>query len=272
MRCTALLELAAAAPAATALAANVLHAGAALQSAVFPAAAAASCTALPADTLHTGAALPRLWFDLAGGSKRGGRGGPSVAVCPAGRSRRKAAQSSHGGAGATGALPRLWIDLAEAAAASAAGATDGAAAPRDDGWLTPIAQGLDWLLLYFQAQLNAAHVPYASGWAIVCLTLVTKTLTFPFTKIQARCSLACCSSRTGAAAAYGSCLRVRVASHKCCPGFTTTTARCNGYLTAALSGAHCFLGSKFCIPGCCCVGRCERVRGWVSSRNTGADT
>ena len=243
MRCTALLELAAAAPAATALAANVLHAGVALQSAVFPAAAAASCTALPADTLHTAATLPQLWFDLAEAASAAVAGAPALqSVLPAAAD--ASSTVSHGGAGATGALPRLWFDLAEAAAATAAGATDGAAAPRDDGWLTPIAQGLDWLLLYFQAQLNAAHVPYASGWAIVCLTLVTKTLTFPFTKIQARCSHACCSSGTGAAAAYGSCLRVRVASHKCCPGFTTTTARCNGFSTAALSGAHCFLGSK----------------------------
>ncbi|KAK9843750.1 hypothetical protein WJX81_004886 [Elliptochloris bilobata] len=78
--------------------------------------------------------------------------------------------------------------MAWAEAVSAAAPTE-AAPPRDDGWLTPIAQGLDWLLLYFQAQLNAAHVPYASGWAIVCLTLVTKTLTFPFTKIQVESAL-----------------------------------------------------------------------------------
>ena len=88
--------------------------------------------------------------------------------------------AQHSSAQAAGTLPQLWYDLAEAAAAAPA------APPRDDGWLTPIAQGLDWLLLWFQAQLNAAHVPYASGWAIVCLTLVTKTLTFPFTKIQVR--------------------------------------------------------------------------------------
>jgi hypothetical protein len=155
----ALAELAAAAPAAAAAAAHALHAVSALH--VLPAAAAAADAGVA-----TPAALPQLWADLAEAA------GAAAAAAP--------------GAGVSAdvdlpaALPRLWAELADAAGAAAA------PAPRDDGWLTPIAQSLDWLLLYFQAQLKAAHVPYASGWAIVCLTLVTKTLTFPFTKVQAR--------------------------------------------------------------------------------------
>ena len=133
-------------------------------------AAAGSASAAAVDALHAArvgayGALPQLWLDLAA-SAAGAAGPGSIA--------------QHASAAGAGTLPQLWYSLAEAAAAAPS------APPRDDGWLTPIAQGLDWLLLWFQAQLNAAHVPYASGWAIVCLTLVTKTLTFPFTKIQAR--------------------------------------------------------------------------------------
>ena len=112
-------------------------------------------------------ALPRLWLDLAEAASAAGAAVPGSAA-------------HHAAVEGAATLPQLWYSIAEAAAAAPG------APPRDDGWLTPIAQGLDWLLLWFQAQLNAAHVPYASGWAIVCLTLVTKTLTFPFTKIQAR--------------------------------------------------------------------------------------
>ena len=162
-----MLELATSGSASAAAAADALHAASALHAMLPVAAARAGSAALAAST-EAVEALPQLWLNLAeAASTAGAAGAGSVAW--------------HASASATGALPRLGYDLAEAAVAAAP-----AAPPRDDGWLAPIAQGLDWLLLWFQAQLNAAHVPYASGWAIVCLTLVTKTLTFPFTKIQAR--------------------------------------------------------------------------------------
>ena len=145
---------------------HALHAASALQAALPPAAAGAGSAALDA-SFETLGALPRLWLDLAEAAGAAGAAVPS-------------SLSQHAVVERAGPLPQLWYSVADAAAAAPA------APPRDDGWLTPIAQGLDWLLLWFQAQLNAAHVPYASGWAIVCLTLVTKTLTFPFTKIQAR--------------------------------------------------------------------------------------
>lgn len=145
---------------------DALHAASALHAMLPSAAAGPGSAALDASTEMLGA-LPRLWLDLA---EAAGAAGPAV----------PGSAAQHAVAERAGTLPQLWYSVAEAAAAAPA------APPRDDGWLTPIAQGLDWLLLWFQAQLNAAHVPYASGWAIVCLTLVTKTLTFPFTKIQAR--------------------------------------------------------------------------------------
>ena len=145
---------------------DALHAASALHAALPPAAAGAGSAALHA-SVETLGALPRLWLDLAEAASAAGAASSGSAA-------------QHAVAEGAGTLPQLWYSVAEAAAAAPA------APPRDDGWLTPIAQGLDWLLLWFQAQLNAAHVPYASGWAIVCLTLVTKTLTFPFTKIQAR--------------------------------------------------------------------------------------
>jgi len=157
----ALAELAAAAPDAAAAAAHALQAVSTLHA--LPAAAAAADAGMV-----NPAALPQLWADLAEAAGAAAAAAPGAGV--------------HADADLPAALPRLWAELADAAGAAAAAAP----APRDDGWLTPIAQGLDWLLLYFQAQLKAAHVPYASGWAIVCLTLVTKTLTFPFTKVQAR--------------------------------------------------------------------------------------
>ena len=146
---------------------DVLHGVSALHATLPPAAAGAGSAALDA-SLEPVVALQRLWLNLAEAARTAGMAGAG-------------STASHASVDAVGSLPQLRYDLAEAAAAAAP-----AAPPRDDGWLAPIAQGLDWLLLWFQAQLNAAHVPYASGWAIVCLTLVTKTLTFPFTKIQAR--------------------------------------------------------------------------------------
>jgi hypothetical protein len=56
----------------------------------------------------------------------------------------------------------------------------------DSGWLQPIVDGLDATLIYLQHGLDQLHVPYSYGWAIISLTLLTKVLTFPFTRIQVR--------------------------------------------------------------------------------------
>ena len=64
-----------------------------------------------------------------------------------------------------------------------------AAAPAKSDWLSPISDGLEWVLTNIKMGLDRAHVPYSYGWAIVGLTLCTKTLTYPLTKIQARLKL-----------------------------------------------------------------------------------
>ena len=64
-----------------------------------------------------------------------------------------------------------------------------AAASAKSDWLSPISDGLEWVLTNIKMGLDRAHVPYSYGWAIVGLTLCTKTLTYPLTKIQARLNL-----------------------------------------------------------------------------------
>ena len=59
-------------------------------------------------------------------------------------------------------------------------------AAKDDGWLAPITNTLDYTLQQIQTGLDQLHVPYSYGWAIITLTLATKIATFPFTKIQVR--------------------------------------------------------------------------------------
>ena len=58
------------------------------------------------------------------------------------------------------------------------------AAAQDDGWLAPISSGLNYSLQQIQTGLDTLHVPYSYGWAIIVLTIGTKILTFPFTKVQ----------------------------------------------------------------------------------------
>ncbi len=62
-------------------------------------------------------------------------------------------------------------------------------AAKDDGWLAPISNTLDYTLHQIQTGLDQLHVPYSYGWAIIGLTVATKIATFPFTKIQVRLTL-----------------------------------------------------------------------------------
>ena len=57
-------------------------------------------------------------------------------------------------------------------------------AAKDDGWLAPITNTLNFTLQQIQTGLDQLHVPYSYGWAIIGLTVATKIVTFPFTKIQ----------------------------------------------------------------------------------------
>ncbi|CAL5218929.1 g676 [Coccomyxa viridis] len=75
--------------------------------------------------------------------------------------------------------------------ADAAAAPDAAVqvAAKDDGWLAPISNTLDYTLHQIQTGLDQLHVPYSYGWAIIGLTVATKIATFPFTKIQVESAL-----------------------------------------------------------------------------------
>lgn len=75
-------------------------------------------------------------------------------------------------------------ELADAATSAATPPTAAQAAQRSQDWLSPIAEGLEWVLQQFKFGLDKGHVPYSYGWSIVALTFFTKILTFPFTKAQ----------------------------------------------------------------------------------------
>ena len=78
-------------------------------------------------------------------------------------------------------------DLADAALAEMpkdAAATASKTAQRSQDWLSPIAEGLDFILQSLKTGLDKANVPYSYGWSIIGLTIITKILTFPFTKAQ----------------------------------------------------------------------------------------
>jgi YidC/Oxa1 family membrane protein insertase len=82
---------------------------------------------------------------------------------------------------------------AAATATSAAGASASVApamAARYEGWLSAIADPLEQFLLFLQAQLRAANVPFPQGTSIVALTACVKLATFPFTKKQVESGMA----------------------------------------------------------------------------------
>lgn len=79
------------------------------------------------------------------------------------------------------------IDAAAASVASAAGdAADatGAAAGNSGGWLAPFARGFEAFLKLLDSGLEAAHVPYSYGFAIILLTFLVKAATYPLTRKQ----------------------------------------------------------------------------------------
>ncbi|BDA43957.1 Inner membrane ALBINO3-like protein 1, chloroplastic [Coccomyxa sp. Obi] len=84
-------------------------------------------------------------------------------------------------------LAALMYSLADAAVVQPAAVQ---AAAQDDGWLAPISSGLNYSLQQIQTGLDTLHVPYSYGWAIIVLTIGTKILTFPFTKVQVESALA----------------------------------------------------------------------------------
>ena len=98
---------------------------------------------------------------------------------------------------AVAAAPAAAADAAAAAlsaAAAAPGAADAAAAAADAppeliktagaGIFTPVADLLEAVLKALDGGLEALHVPYSYGFAIILLTVAVKTVTLPLTKKQ----------------------------------------------------------------------------------------
>jgi len=60
---------------------------------------------------------------------------------------------------------------------------------RVTGPLTPLANAMEGVLQAVDQGLEAAHVPYSYGFAIIALTVLVKAATFPLSKKQARSCL-----------------------------------------------------------------------------------
>lgn len=81
--------------------------------------------------------------------------------------------------------------IADAAASTADMATrDSQSAQGGMNFLKPITESLEFILKFLQTGLDAIHVPYSYGFSIILLTLIVKTVTYPFTKKQVESSMA----------------------------------------------------------------------------------
>ncbi|CAI0393388.1 unnamed protein product [Linum tenue] len=84
--------------------------------------------------------------------------------------------------------------LADAAVAVDSGAasssTDAAAVQKNGGWFGFISDAMEFVLKILKGGLEAVHVPYAYGFAIILLTVVVKLATLPLTKQQVESTLA----------------------------------------------------------------------------------
>ncbi|CAL1361313.1 unnamed protein product [Linum trigynum] len=84
--------------------------------------------------------------------------------------------------------------LADAAVAvdsgSASSSTDAAAVQKNGGWFGFISDAMEFVLKILKGGLEAVHVPYAYGFAIILLTVVVKLATLPLTKQQVESTLA----------------------------------------------------------------------------------
>lgn len=87
---------------------------------------------------------------------------------------------------------QVLLVVAGVSLASPAWAQEAAAAvpKRDNGFLNPIVDSLDYVLGNIESFYLGIDVPYAYGWSIVSLTLFVKTLTLPLTKKQVESAMA----------------------------------------------------------------------------------
>ncbi|GKV50186.1 hypothetical protein SLEP1_g56899 [Rubroshorea leprosula] len=83
----------------------------------------------------------------------------------------------------------LLYTLADAAVAVDSAAND-AAPQKNGGWFGFISDSMESVLKVLKGGLEALHIPYAYGFAIILLTVIVKVATFPLTKQQVESTLA----------------------------------------------------------------------------------
>ncbi|KAF3622105.1 Inner membrane protein PPF-1, chloroplastic [Capsicum annuum] len=79
---------------------------------------------------------------------------------------------------------------ADPGVASDASSAAAGTAQKSGGWFAFISDAMEIVLKVMKDGLQAVHVPYAYGFAIILLTLVVKAVTFPLTKQQVESTLA----------------------------------------------------------------------------------
>lgn len=83
----------------------------------------------------------------------------------------------------------ILYTLADAAVSTDASVADTTQKQGRD-WLSGLTDGLESILKVLKDGLQAVHVPYAYGFAIILLTILVKAVTFPLTKKQVESTLA----------------------------------------------------------------------------------
>ncbi|KAJ7947671.1 Inner membrane protein ALBINO3, chloroplastic [Quillaja saponaria] len=78
---------------------------------------------------------------------------------------------------------------ADSASSGAAASTD-VAAQKNGGWFGFISDSMEYVLKVLKDGLDAVHVPYSYGFAIILLTVIVKVVTLPLTKQQVESTLA----------------------------------------------------------------------------------
>eukprot|EP00252_Welwitschia_mirabilis_P024907 TRINITY_DN75_c0_g1_i1.p1 TRINITY_DN75_c0_g1~~TRINITY_DN75_c0_g1_i1.p1 ORF type:complete len:483 (+),score=82.56 TRINITY_DN75_c0_g1_i1:243-1691(+) len=81
-------------------------------------------------------------------------------------------------------------DAAVSSSPSTATTTDAASQTQNGDWLGGLTNALETVLKILKDTLEALHVPYAYGFAIILLTVLVKGATFPLTKKQVESTMA----------------------------------------------------------------------------------
>lgn len=82
-------------------------------------------------------------------------------------------------------------DAAVATDAVTGGAASDAAVPeKNNGWFGFISDSMEFVLKVLKSGLDAVHVPYSYGFAIILLTVIVKAATLPLTKQQVESTMA----------------------------------------------------------------------------------